>query len=268
MENGLADAVREIQNAAVKAQTPKFVELNRHIQLSSVDGKLALHDTPVPPKHFVTSDIPSLFELAEEFLPEQTLPDDASDESVGYVAFYNHTGVLVIFNVHGRLEETAKYEVQYSQEWGAINSNEGSRLTQKEFIEAMRKFSDRDGTAQVIASVREVEFGRTAQAKGTVKRGDESMGRSIEDKIANVDKIPEQFQVKVNAVLHDDFDQIALIFDVDIDAEHQTFSFKYQPNEHDRALRAIADEVRRIVVEQVAATGFPCRVVWGTIAIN
>lgn len=63
-------------------------------------------------------------------------------------------------------------------------------MTQRELIAFLREMMEGTGLERLIPAIRQVEFSRADNARGTIERGRDSLGKSVESAVSNVDTFP------------------------------------------------------------------------------
>jgi len=122
---------------------------------------------------------------------------------------------------------------------------------QKQFVELLRSLRDCLSSPAVIEPFRTLDFYRHAEATGTVKQGDESMGRQLHQRVATKQgELPEQirFDLRWYSNLGESF-VVGIVCDVIVDVEDATFRLQPTPDAFAKAAQAAQAELHQRLVE-------------------
>ncbi|MCP3916163.1 MAG: hypothetical protein GY711_11455 [bacterium] len=141
---------------------------------------------------------------------------------------------------------------------------DGESLSVRDAVKLLRFDLHGTGVDQVISAIRRVDFSRTGAGAQSAAHGSESLGRSIEAKVQDADKIPEEFRVQTSVYSNPgvkDLSRVDVRCGVYLDVERECIEIRVLADELENAVNAaqlaIGNALRELLPEVPVFHGAP-----------
>lgn len=189
----IAEALKLIQDTARKAHgthdLPTCSTHEERVLLPNGDVDVVTH--VIPPRQHVVHDIESLSAFVAD------LPD--------VVIWHESTNVVAVLNDAAYRDSRLTMPLPIHPTFTALDDMSGEVFSQKQLIDYLRLNLKKEVDSAVpgfIGAIREVRFVNNASGESNIQHGRESMGKRIEQSVAGVDALPEDFTLQVPLWLH------------------------------------------------------------------
>jgi hypothetical protein len=177
-------------------------------------------------------------------------------ENDGHPVIWHDQGQVTLILDDQDRRDVGKFPLEVTPQFRAIAALEQNPnwLTQKELVRLLRVTLQLDAAA--IAVFRRIDWSSSSTGQGTVERGRESLGRSIEQQVKGAQEIPEFINVPLpiyRNVGEDEIYSVRLLVDFDIEAAK--IQIIPAPGELDHILHAHQMNIRRRLEDTLQADG-------------
>lgn len=262
----LKEFVQSITGLATDAEKPKELKVNNRTYLVGKDGvigdpiethieyeksfKVLVGTVPdfvrtIGEMRSVTASIRGRYGLESKPLDE-----------IGSMAGVCSNRVDCVIDIDSRQDQVV-LELLKTKQFETLQELKHRAFTQKALIKFLRVDLDGTGADRYVQAFRNLVWNRSGKSAGVVNHADESMGRSIEDKVAtNGEALPEELNLNVAVYVNPDIVVIARIkVVVIINFEDQQIELAVPPSEIDNAKKEARGYVRDLVETEVNAQG-------------
>jgi hypothetical protein len=169
------------------------------------------------------------------------------------VVWYDKTMVSVVVNDEDR-RDVGRLALNPTPQITELTGNSTKTRTQKEFIRYLR--INLAGTlgedARLLSVLRELKFSASSDGEGTVRHGQESMGKKINAAVLGIDAIPEEVTLYVRVFQTPDLTQLHPVrCAIDILPDEQAFRLVPLPMQVENAIAAEVEEVGAMLASQL-----------------
>lgn len=234
----LQEAIKFIQDTAVSAAGVTTRELFDGRQLLiTQNGHRELLDVPPELRQHQVSRLSDILVAVERYAA-----------TGGSIWHDTQAVVLLIDDEPGR--DRVTLPLHFAEQFCAIKKiADGVNFDQKTFVRWLRHTMNGAGVEAMVPVFRSIEFDRSGRTGGILKHGDESFGRSIEQRVANAADVPEQFAISVPCFDVADLTTTYRIeLTVDIDVQNERFLVTPLPDQVTRAIQQAEDDVHNYLV--------------------
>ena len=231
----LKTAIETIANMAVNSHQPTIVAdpYNPRKAYLIHEGKVEEKDVTPPLLNSTLNSIESLRDAVETFGPDGSV-------------WYDRRQITVVLDNEDRLEQL-HMKLKLSDQLGAI-----MKLPRAFDQRSLLLFLKRDlrGAIDpaVITPFRQLDFSKREAAGGTIKHGEESLGRSVQAAVANAADIPEFLPVSVLVFTNQDLVfRTTITLSVDIDIQRGLIELTPLPDEIENAFCAAENYLRDVL---------------------
>jgi hypothetical protein len=233
----LKEALQFFFDVSVKSKGPHELKVDdQRLAHYIVDGHYVTVPRPPRPRAHEVATLDSLVALANRFKRIGENP----------MVWYDHEGVGLIIDDTGHRIDTVTLVFDRSDQWNLILVLKGERYDHKTFVRLLRThLSDALPAGDLLEKIRTLRFENGAITNTTVKRQEESLGKTITARVdAGKVEIPEEVVLSVpmyNNPGEEDRYPIRCI--VDVDAEFQKFALIPVPGAIEEAYKAASRSV-------------------------
>jgi len=215
----------------------KMLELDARTDLVVLpDGSSSERSRPAPLRYTQLESLPDLCLMAADELIAES-PE----------VYFAESGVTLVLD-RSDLRETVLCPLVTSEKWDSLlELVNGKSMTPAEAVRFMR--FDLPGTgaeaAAVLTALRNVDFKRTGEGRTVVQHGRESLGRSVEAVVQNIEAIPETFCVRApifTTLGAEGFEQ-TLAVGIYVDVSAEKIHFQLLPDEATNAMRRCLSQI-------------------------
>jgi hypothetical protein len=256
----ISEALAFIAGLATKAEHPVKLESSPRTLRYAIGGTISEHDKAPEPRRHVVDTLEQIISLANRFRDEAAAEGDDTDLSP--VVWYDAEQVVLVIDDAGHRLETARLTLATSDVFYRLNSLDEDRQTfnHKQFMRLLRV--DLAGTlapSVLLEKLKNLRIENGQVASSRIGRADESMGRTINAKVASeAGEIPEVVTLGVPVYsTPGETERLGISCAVEIDPGMGTFELIPLPDEIER--------VRQIAVESIGERlkaglhdGIPC----------
>lgn len=232
------DTLQTIQQTAVKAQAVHVTHLfDGRKLLVSQGGEREMIDTPPGLRRHTVTRLNDILVAVERYA------------NSGGTIWHDTEAVVLLIQDAAALDRVT-LPLAHSEQFDELHKiRQGGNFDQKALVRWLRHTMHGAGVEGIIPVFRKVEFERGARGGGTIKHGDESYGRSIEEKIVSAADVPESFAVEIPV-----FDIADLVrpyrieLTVEIDMQNERFVITPLPDQITRAVQQAEDDIHDYLV--------------------
>lgn len=169
--------------------------------------------------------------------------------------------IIAVFDDDEYRESSARLEFTFSDTFKTLTDlSEAKQFQQKKLIKFLRRSFSEEDIKDILPAVRRVDFQRIQKSGSIRERGEETLGKSVEARVQNIDDIPETFNVLCPVLDIDGFKSPTTIrVIVDIDMDNECFELFVRPD----SLRLAREDAIKRVVDHVKAHCGDCNVFTG-----
>jgi hypothetical protein len=233
----LKEALQFFFDVSVKSKGPQ--ELNVDDQRAAhyiVDGQHVVVPRPPHPRSHEVATLESLVALANRF--------KAAGESP--VVWYSHEGLDLVIDDSGHRVDSVSLSFNNSDQWNLVLVLKGERYDHKTFVRLLRTtLSDALMPGDLLEKIRTLKFENGSITSTTVKRQEESLGKTITARVdAGKVEIPEEVVLSVPMYTNPgEEEHYPIRCIVDVDPEYQKFALIPVPNAINEAQKAAAQSI-------------------------
>lgn len=174
--------------------------------------------------------------------------------------WHDQTQIVALLSNEDRLE-TVTLRLCYSEQFQAIQQLPKA-FDQRSLILFLKRELGGAVDDSLIAVFRQLDFTKREEAGGSIKHGDESLGRGVHAAVTGRTDIPEFINVSVPILTNPDLVySVSIRLSVDIDLQRCAIQLTPMPDEIERAFRLMQSRVHRVLQDQVDCE---CQVFQGT----
>lgn len=218
--------------------------------LHNPDGTLQTIELPVPPRGHKVRGLEDIVDAATTW--------KADDSNA--VIWINPKAVMLVLDDDDRRKNIIVCPLETHPQFDTVAALHGRSYDNKSLIRILR--FDLKGCWQypeLISHLARVEWGSNSKTVQNAERGRESMGRSVDEAVSNVDKLPEELIVRVPVFkTHGAKFQADIKCSIEPDLNNQVFRFEPFPAEVDNAIDVALHQVE----DALSETGLP--ILFGT----
>lgn len=246
----IADALQVLFNWGRDARTPKLLgggsvhsRLQDYVLLKAADGSTTQVDVPPPlrsPVLFTLGDVKQLVDHAEA--PE---------------VYVCSGGVNVFFDRADRREVASMPFIDSGRFEALRDLESGKSFTPRAAVKFLRLTFHGTGIDSVVKALGKVDFKRTSDGKNDIEHGRESLGKSVERSVQQVDEIPEEFEVEVAPFANGDLAKFRARARVAVflDLENERVELQTLSDEATRIRDAAVSEVADRLQQEIQVEG-------------
>ena len=234
----LKEALEFLTGLGAKAQGVRVIEVKGVPDLLYVDkgdGEVEELHTPLPPRSHVVHRLDDLIAAATALTNEEHS-----------TLWINSDKVVLMLDDSGRRQNTVRLPLADSGQMTALLACATASLSQAAFIRLL-KFDWKGqwrASADLLTACAQIDWSETRTASGVSTRSKESLGRSIEAAVSNVDKIPDEVILTIPVYNTDGARQPEdILCSLEPDLQNQKFLFRAFPGEVDRARERVLLEI-------------------------
>jgi len=158
---------------------------------------------------------------------------------------WHNTEAVVLLNSDAANLDRVTLPLNYCEQFKSVWAiKAGVAMDQKTLVHWLRHAMHGTGVETLIPIFRKIEFDRSGRSGGNLKHGDESFGRSIEEKVVNAVDVPEGFTVEIPCFDIADLKRTYHVdLTVDIDIQQEKFILTPLPDQITRAVQQAEDDI-------------------------
>jgi hypothetical protein len=188
----IAEAIQSISALTSRAAEPKRLPIDdpRHVDFV-VNGEVKSFDVPASPRDHELGQLADLVALANRFAEDGEGPPSV---------WYSEDAVVLVIDDAGHRVERARLPLVVSDVFARLvalrRSPREAWMEQKPFVRLLRvELAGTLDPVELLNAVRSLKFSSTAEARGEVRRAQESMGREINSRVDAAAEIPEEVRL-------------------------------------------------------------------------
>lgn len=161
---------------------------------------------------------------------------------------------ITVFTDRDERKSTMVLDMTPSARLVTVRSLRGRVLSQKDAIRMLRYDLEGPDSKELIPAMRTIDFSRLTANRRTVERGKDTMGRTVEAHVQQIDKVPELFTVTIPAFDVAGLRSITMTLRIGIepDLDREGFEFVLYPDEMSTGMSAVLSEVYQIIRANVS----------------
>lgn len=162
--------------------------------------------------------------------------------------YFSHTRAELVLDREDR-RELAVLDFETTQRWAAVwGLRNGLSFTPRDAVKFLR-FDLHSVAPALLAGLRKVDFKRASEGRSQVEHGRESLGRSVEAAVQNIEAIPEEVEVEVPMFLTDGLDDLVqrVWIGVYIDLDAERIELRTLSDEIPSACRRVSRQIESIL---------------------
>lgn len=247
----LKEALALLVDLGQRTAKPETIYEDAVLKRVVIDGRIEDVTKTVPPRAHTVGCLAEIVALANRF----------ADDTANPVVWYDESRVVLVIDDPGHRVNVVTLPLAESDIFGVCCRLREHKPwhEQKAFVRLLRV--DLAGTLDpgvLLNGVRKVSFSTTAEARGTVTRERESMGREINSSVAGQSPIPETVTLRVPVYrTAGERQTYGLNCAVEIDHEQCRFQLLPLPDEIERVQHLAMESISARLVEGLRE-GVPC----------
>lgn len=161
---------------------------------------------------------------------------------------------IIVFTDRDERKSTMSLDLTPSARLVTVRSLRGRVLSQKDAIRMLRYDLEGPNSKELIPAMRSIDFSRLTANRRTVERGKDTMGRTVEAQVQQIDKVPESFSLTIPVFDVAGIRSITMTLRIGIepDLDREGFEFVLYPDEMSTGMSAALSEVHQIIRANVA----------------
>jgi hypothetical protein len=217
-----------LQSTAQKAQKPETIEIpgENRIKHFALNGELKEIDVPPPNRKHTFRRLADLIDMANLY-----------GNNDGHPAVWHDQNQVVLLIDDTDRRDTAVFPLDATAKLRKMMhlEKEQPMMTQKQLVRLLRV--DFELEAAKVAIFRRIDWSSNTTGQGTVERGRESLGRTIEEQVKGAQEIPESIVIPIELYRNLGEDEVYnLRCLVDFDIQDSLIQIIPAPGEIDHAL--------------------------------
>lgn len=241
----LKEFVHAISGLAVQASEPKLLRDPADPRKAYVVHNGELKETSVQPPLLA-----SVVETTEDLMSAIGIFGSDTAASI----WHDRTHIVALLDNADRLE-MVRLPLSYSQQFKAIQALPKA-FEQRALVLFLKRTMAGAIDDGLIAIFRQLDFSQREDRGGTVKHGDESLGRAVHAAVANATAIPEFMTVTLMVYSNPDLKYpVTIRLSVDVDVQRCSIELTPLPDEVENAILAtqafINEQLRNLADEGV-----------------
>lgn len=239
----LKEFVQAIGNLAVSAGEPKTIADPADPRKAYVTHNGQLREFAVPPPLLTApvETVASLVEAIETF--------GGSSTSI----WHDRSQIIALLDNTDRLE-WVKLRLQQSQQFKALSALPKS-FDQRGLVLFLKRVLTGSIDDGLLPIFRQLDFSKREEATGTVKHGDESLGRSIHAKVIGQNDIPEFMAASIRVYANPEMRFTATVrLSVDVDVQRGMIDLTPLPDELENAILSTQECIAALLSELAPET--------------
>lgn len=241
----IADALKYLVGLGDDKATPKLLKKRRNDDVYLIDGEIEHIDNEKPARKTSVATLSDFVDYVKESYLDETVPEV-------WVAADN---IVAVFDHSEYREDRCRLDLKLSQPFLAIwGLEQESWMTQKDFVRFLRfKLGTAIPASVLLEKVRRLKFSTQNEISGTVRKTEESLGRSITHSIETETDLPDMVLARCS-VYSTPGASFEVSISLDVEADPQTGRLRLSPAP-DAISNAVAFATSKLKADLLAEFG-------------